>query len=81
MKDTEAAVDEMHLHGACDGCFIESFADSKKLLFGWRCTCGEEWVFQLLPFKGYGIYSKWGGEMRTWEGRRKLIWEAKSIYI
>ena len=83
-SETTQAVDDavaaMHAHGG-SGCSIESFEDQHRLVFGWRCTCGEEWCFRLMSFKISGMRSKWRKEMTTSDGRRKLIGQAHGCVV
>lgn len=70
-EDIDAAVAEMQSHNSWT-CRVLPFEDTKRLLFGWRCACGDSWVFQLLPFKQFFVNSKWRDEMSTVTGRRSL---------
>lgn len=76
----DEAVSEMHAHGDGD-CIIEEFTDQPKLRFGWRCSCETEWVFRLIPFRHYGIGSKWKEEMWTTENRKQLIHRAHGALV
>jgi len=69
--DIDNAVEEMLCHSVSCSC-VESFEDRKRLWFGWRCGCGAEWIYQLLPFKHNGIGSRWREELSTAKGRTQL---------
>ena len=80
-ENVNAAVLDMWAHDGPGVHDVTEFVDPKHLWFGWECTCGERWVFQLLPFKHSGIGSRFREEMSTSDGRRKLVWSYRGAWI
>jgi len=78
-ETVDRGIAAMHAHD-CNGT-IEMHNDSLKRVFGWKCSCGEEWFFRLFRFKGTGMGSKWRDEMCTSEGRRMLMHMARGALV
>ena len=46
--DVDLAVSEMMGHHGSE-CQVETCDRPQKMVFGWKCACGAEWTFRLLP--------------------------------
>jgi len=78
-RDIERGVSRMHGH-KCTGT-VACCDDQSRLVFGWKCSCGEEWMFKLMSFKLKGMGCIWREEMRTQKGRAELIYMAKGVVV
>ena len=72
-KELDCVIYDMLAHNKCSGVITE-YRDSKRLLFGWKCSCGKSWVLPLFPVKRFMDMSIFKENIRTSESRKRLIW-------